>query len=222
MARDAEVVSVWVIVVAAGGGTRFGGAKQFERLGDSMVVDRSVATARSCADGVVVVLPAAEVAWQSPEGVRTVVGGATRSESVRAGLASVPIEATVIVVHDAARPLATTALYAATIGAVREGADAAIPGTPVSDTIKRVDGTTVLTTVDRADLVAVQTPQAFAAAALRAAHAQPDAEGTDDATLIEANGGTVVVVPGETRNLKLTVADDLAIANALFELGDQR
>lgn len=222
MARDAEVVSVWVIVVAAGGGTRFGGAKQFERLGDSMVVDRSVATARSCADGVVVVLPAAEVAWQSPEGVRTVVGGATRSESVRAGLASVPIEATVIVVHDAARPLATTALYAATIAAVREGADAAIPGTPVSDTIKRVDGTTVLTTVDRADLVAVQTPQAFAAAALRAAHAQPDAEGTDDATLIEANGGTVVVVPGETRNLKLTVADDLAIANALFELGDQR
>ena len=222
MARDAEVVSVWVIVVAAGGGTRFGGAKQFEPLGDSMVIDRSVATARSCADGVVVVLPAAEVAWQSPEGVRTVVGGATRSESVRAGLASVPIEATVIVVHDAARPLATTALYAATIAAVREGADAAIPGTPVSDTIKRVDGTTVLTTVDRADLVAVQTPQAFAAAALRAAHAQPDAEGTDDATLIEANGGTVVVVPGETRNLKLTVADDLAIANALFELGDQR
>jgi 2-C-methyl-D-erythritol 4-phosphate cytidylyltransferase len=220
--RDAEVVSVWVIVVAAGGGTRFGGAKQFERLGDSMVIDRSVETARSCTDGVVVVLPAAGAEWRAPDGVATVVGGATRTESVRAGLEVVPPEADVIVVHDAARPLATTALYEATIAAVREGAAAAIPGMSVSDTIKRVDGTTVVTTVDRGDLVAVQTPQAFAATALRAAHARADAEGTDDAALVEALGGTVVVVTGEPRNLKLTVADDLAIARALLELGDHR
>ncbi len=214
-------MSVWVIVVAAGGGTRFGSAKQFELLGDSTVIDRSVATAQRCADGVVVVLPPADVRWQAPEGLLTVAGGATRSGSVRAGLARVPSDAEVIIVHDAARPLATPALYEATIAAVRAGAHAAIPGSPVTDTIKRVGGSTVIATVDRRDLVAVQTPQAFAGAALRAAHAQPDAEGTDDAALIEANGGTVVVVAGEPRNLKLTVADDLIVARALLDLGDQ-
>ena len=97
-------------------------------------------------------------------------------------------------------------------------ADAAIPALAVVDTVKRIDGNRVIDTVPRDDLVVVQTPQAFRAAPLRAAHAG-DAVGTDDAALVEAGGGTVVVVPGETRNLKLTVAADLELAQALLDTG---
>ena len=95
------------------------------------------------------------------------------------------------------------------------GADGAIPVVPVSDTIKRVSGSAVLETVPRDDLVAVQTPQAFRAAALRRAHAE-SAEGTDDAALIEAAGGQVVVVAGDPANLKVTAAVDLAQVRALL------
>jgi 2-C-methyl-D-erythritol 4-phosphate cytidylyltransferase len=99
---------------------------------------------------------------------------------------------------------------------VRDGADAAVPGLPVSDTLKQVDVDTVVGTISRDGLVAVQTPQAFAVAALRQAHASaPDA--TDDAAVIEADGGRVVVVPGDPRNVKITVAADLEIAAALLE-----
>ncbi len=106
--------------------------------------------------------------------------------------------------HDAARPARDALdLFDAVIAAVRAGADAAVPALPVADTLKRVDGTRVVETVDRTDLVAVQTPQAFRAAALRAAHATA-ADATDDAALVEAAGGTVVVVPGDSRNLKIT------------------
>ena len=146
-------------------------------------------------------------------------GGATRSESVRRGLAVVPAEAEIVVVHDAARPFATAELYAAVIAAVRDGADGAVPGLPVTDTIKIVDDAmTVMTTPDRSTLVAVQTPQAFAARALRAAHTGA-AEGTDDAALVEACGGRVVVVPGEPDNRKLTVPEDLAWARRRVEAG---
>jgi 2-C-methyl-D-erythritol 4-phosphate cytidylyltransferase len=138
-----------------------------------------------------------------------VEGGATRSKSVRNGLAAVPDDADVIVVHDAARPAAGVALFRAVIDAVRAGADAAFPGVPVTDTIKRVDGDVVVETIDRAALVAVQTPQAFSAAALRAAHAG-GGEATDDAALVEQAGGRVVVVPGHAANRKLTTPDDLA------------
>ncbi|MET1003019.1 MAG: 2-C-methyl-D-erythritol 4-phosphate cytidylyltransferase, partial [Acidimicrobiia bacterium] len=102
--------------------------------------------------------------------------------------------------------------------AVRAGSDAAIPALAVVDTVKRIDGNRVIDTVPRDDLVVVQTPQAFRAAPLRAAHAG-DAVGTDDAALVEAGGGTVVVVPGETRTLKLTVAADLELAQALLDTG---
>jgi 2-C-methyl-D-erythritol 4-phosphate cytidylyltransferase len=210
-------VSTWAIVVGGGSGSRFGAAKQFTRLGGVTVLDRSVAGARAACDGVVVVIPAG-AAWEPPDGVATTVGGDSRSASVRAGLAAVPDEATVIVVHDAARPLASRALYAAVVGAVQSGADAAIPALPVSDTIKRVDGDRVVDTVAREDLVIVQTPQAFAAGALRGAHAS-GAVGTDDAALVEAAGGTVVTVPGEPRNVKLTVSADLELAQALLDTG---
>lgn len=207
-------MTVWAIVVAGGGGTRFGGAKQFARLAGVSVLDRSVVTARSACDGVVAVLPAG-AEWPNPAGVATVPGGATRSESVRAGLAAVPADADVVVVHDAARPLASPDLFRRVVAAVRAGADGAVPGCPIADTVKRVEGDRVVATVPRDDLVAVQTPQAFRAAVLRDAHTGAP-EGTDDAALVEAAGGTVVVVEGEPRNMKLTVADDLAVAEALL------
>lgn len=206
---------MWAIVVAAGGGSRFGAPKQFARLGRATVLDRSLVTARRCADGVVVVL-AADAKWSAPDGVLEAVGGATRSESVRAGLALVAEDAEIVLVHDAARPFASPLLYRAVIEAVRGGADAAIPALVVADTIKRIEGNRVVATIDRSNLVVVQTPQAFRAAALREAHAA-NAEGTDDAALVEAAGGTVVVVAGERRNFKITVPDDLEIAAALLE-----
>ena len=205
---------VWGIVVAAGRGDRFGAPKQFCDLGGTRVVDRAVdAAARACEGGVVVVLPPG-TQW---DGAGTPVdGGATRSASVRCGLALVPDDAEVVVVHDAARPLASPALFDAVIGAVRDGAAAAVPALPASDTLKRVDGEHVVETIDRAQLVAVQTPQAFRAAALRAAHARAD-DATDDAALVEQAGEKVLVVPGDARNIKITDAEDLVIATALLD-----
>jgi 2-C-methyl-D-erythritol 4-phosphate cytidylyltransferase len=204
---------VWGIVVAAGRGSRFGAPKQFLALNGVRLVDRAVTTASAACDHVVVVLPPGEP-WAGPPVTVTAVGGATRSDSVRSGLASVPSDADVVVVHDAARPLATARLFAAVVDAVRAGADAAVPGISLSDTVKRVDGDRVVETVERDDLVAVQTPQAFRAAALRAAHAR-GGDATDDAALVEQSGGVVVVVAGDRRNIKITGADVLALAAAL-------
>jgi len=204
------VGDVWAIVVAAGSGQRYGRAKQYEPLAGRRVIDWSLAAAAEATDGVVaVVAPGSD---DEPAADHTVPGAATRSGSVRAGLAAVPPTAEVIVVHDAARPLAGAALFAAVIDAVRGGADAALPGVPVVDTLRHRDGTPV----DRDQLVAVQTPQAFAAARLRAVHAAAP-EATDDASLIDAAGGTVVVVPGEPDNAKITSPGDLAVAEARLQ-----
>ena len=208
-------MKVWGIVVAAGRGDRFGAAKQFARLGGATVLDRSLATTRRGCDGVVVALPP-ESGWSPPDAVRAVAGGATRAASVRAALGAIPDDAEVIVVHDAARPLASPMLFAAVIDAVRAGADAAVPAVPVTDTVKRVEGDRVVETVPREGLVVVQTPQAFRAAALRDAHAS-GAEGSDDAVLVEQAGGVVCVVPGETRNVKITVPDDLEVVAAMID-----
>jgi 2-C-methyl-D-erythritol 4-phosphate cytidylyltransferase len=208
-------VQSWAIVVAAGGGTRFGGAKQFADLGGASVLDLAVGVAREPCDGVVVVLGAG-AEWNAPAGVRSTTGGATRSDSVRAGLACVPDDADVVVVHDAARPLASRHLFAAVIGAIEAGADAAVPALAVVDTVKRVSDGKVIETIARDGLVTVQTPQAFRASVLRAAHAGAAVD-TDDAALVEAAGGTVVVVEGERRNLKVTMPDDLVLARALIE-----
>lgn len=195
---------VWAIVVAGGSGQRFGGPKQFEMLGDRRVVDHAVDTARAVCEGVVVVLPAADAAREG-----AVAGGATRSESVRNGLAAVPATATIVCVHDAARPFASPRLFQAVIDAVRSGADGAVPGVAVTDTIKQVDERDVVVATPRRDrLVAVQTPQAFRADMLRAAHAA-GADATDDAALVERAGGTVVVVPGDPVNRKITDPADL-------------
>ena len=202
------------IVVAAGGGSRFGAPKQFVELGGGRVVDRAVAGARAACDAVIVVLPPGR-GWDGLPVDAAVTGGASRAESVRAGLGAVPANTEIVVVHDAARPLASAALFAAVLDAVRDGADAAVPGVPVADTIKRVEHDRVTETLARDGLVAVQTPQAFRADVLRAAHA-PAGDATDDAALVEAAGGTVVVVPGEATNLKLTTEDDLAVVAALL------
>jgi 2-C-methyl-D-erythritol 4-phosphate cytidylyltransferase len=205
------MAAVWVIVVAAGSGRRFGGAKQYEALAGRRVVDWSLDAARTVADGVVLVVADDHAGDVEPAADAVVAGAATRSGSVRAGLAAVPASADVIVVHDAARPLADAALFAAVVEAVRAGADAALPGAPVNDTLRAHDGGLVA----RDGLVAVQTPQAFGAAALRAAH-RVGAEATDDASLVEADGGKVVVVPGSPDNLKITRPTDLVVAEALL------
>lgn len=194
---------MWTIVVAGGSGERFGTPKQYELLDDRRVIDHSCSTANAMSDGVVVVVPAADVARE-----RGVAGGSTRSESVRAGLAAVPLDATIICVHDAARPLASAALFRRVIESVRAGAEAAIPVVAVTDTIKVVADGMVVSTPNRESLAAVQTPQAFRAPILRAAHRQAGSA-TDDASLVEALGGRVAVVEGEETNRKITTPDDL-------------
>jgi 2-C-methyl-D-erythritol 4-phosphate cytidylyltransferase len=210
------VGDVWGIVVAAGRGDRFGTPKQFLDLGDTRLVDRAVGAASAACDGVVIVLPAG-VPWEGARVSAAVTGGATRSASVRAGLVAVPLDAEVVVVHDAARPLASVELFDSVIAAVRGGADGAVPGVPVVDTLKRVGPENrVVTTLERDELVAVQTPQAFRAVVLRAAH-ELGGEATDDAALLEVAGAEVVVVPGDPRNLKITTPLDRTVAQALAE-----
>jgi len=223
---------VWTIVVAAGSGSRFGGPKQHEDLVGRTVLQRSVQTARAVSDGVVVVVAPADgddggdgrdLVGRDFEGRdfegrdvvgadRVVAGGATRSRSVANGLAAVPSPADVVLVHDAARPLASEVLFRRVIDAVRSGADAAVPAVSVVDTIRSIDGEVV----DRDRLRAVQTPQGFRAGLLRAVHAD-GGEATDDAGLVEAAGGRVVLVDGERTNLKITEPSDLVIARALVE-----
>jgi len=202
------------IVAAAGRGERFGAPKQFLVAGGARLVDHAVDAAGAACDEVVVVLPA-DQRWDGADVAAVVPGGPTRSASVRAGLAAVDPGADIVVVHDAARALATPELFELVIDAVRAGADAAVPAVPVADTIKRVTGDRVVETIDRAELVAVQTPQAFRAECLRAAHAAAD-EATDDAALVEAAGGAVVVVAGDPRNVKVTNVADLAVVEALL------
>jgi 2-C-methyl-D-erythritol 4-phosphate cytidylyltransferase len=209
---------VWAVVVAAGSGSRFGGSKQYAVLGGQTVLARSVVAARTACDAVVAVVPPGDerLAVVLEAGADAVVAGApTRAGSVRAGLHAVPADVAIVVVHDAARPLARPMLFAEVVAAVRDGADGAITAVAVTDTVKRVEGNLVLGTVDRADLVAVQTPQAFRASVLRRAHAGGE-EATDDAALVEAAGGKVVVVAGDPGNLKLTTPDDVAVAEALL------
>ncbi|MGQ0432565.1 MAG: IspD/TarI family cytidylyltransferase [Microthrixaceae bacterium] len=202
---------VWTILVAGGSASRFGQPKQYQPLGPQRVLDWSLTVARRATDGVVLVVPAAAVEQPEPSADHVVTGGATRSASVRAGLVEVPVDAEVIVVHDAARPLAGIDIWERVLAAVAAGADASVPCVPVTDTLRLIGGGTV----DREGLLAVQTPQAFRAVALRAAH-EGAPEGTDDASLVEAIGGRVVVVDGDPTNLKITRPVDLQIAEALW------
>jgi 2-C-methyl-D-erythritol 4-phosphate cytidylyltransferase len=153
--------------------------------------------------------------------VSIVPGGPTRQASVAAALASIPAEVETIVCHDAARALASPRLFAAVLAALSLAGPSVVgvvPVVPVTDTIKRVAAGRVVGTPPRDELVAAQTPQAFRAAALREAHERAARSGTtftDDAAAIEAAGGTVLVVPGEPGNLKITDTEDLVRAERL-------
>ena len=208
-------VEIWAIVVAAGSGLRFGGgiagiAKQYLPLGGSRVLDHSLALMRErCGQRVVLVVSADRVDDPEPGAGIIVCGGPTRTDSVRAGLAAVGPTASIILVHDAARPLVPVEVIDRLVRAITAGADGAVPGVPVVDTVKIIDDTgAVLATPPRALLRAVQTPQAFRADVLRQVLVE-GADATDDAALVELAGGRVVVVDGDLLARKITTDDDL-------------
>jgi 2-C-methyl-D-erythritol 4-phosphate cytidylyltransferase len=214
-------VSVWAILVAAGRGERLGldQPKAFAKLGEDPLLAEPLRRLDESdwIDAIVIVAPAG---WEEPAILLAeelacskvhacVAGGETRTDSVRAGLAEVREDALVVLVHDAARPLLPEEVIERVLAPLSEGWDGAVPGLPVSDTLKRVGPDAgVLETVPRDLLYAVQTPQAFLADALRRA-VTGGAEATDCAGLLEAAGGRVKVVDGDTRLLKVTTADDL-------------
>jgi 2-C-methyl-D-erythritol 4-phosphate cytidylyltransferase len=204
-------MEVWAVVVAGGTGARFGGPKQFSPLGSARVIDHAVAAMTPFVAGTVLVLPPELLDQPVPDGVVAVAGGASRSASVRCGLAAVPPGAEWILVHDGARPVVAPAVVERVLDALAGGADGAVPVVPVRDSLRTVEGEAV----DRERFVAVQTPQGFRADVLRAAHAA-DGEATDDATLVDASGGHVVHVAGDPGNLKITVPADLALAEVLL------
>jgi len=209
-------VTIAAVVSAAGRGERLasGAAKALRDVGGVPILLRSVHTlARArLVDVVVVAAPASEVAsvralladHEVPANVSVVAGGATRQESVRLAVAALPADVDIVLVHDAARPLVPVELVDAVAAAVRDGADAVVPALPVTETIKEVDGASVvLSTLDRSALRAVQTPQGFRRSVLEEAHAcaDPAADGvaTDDARLVERLGRPVHMIIGGRR-----------------------
>ncbi|KAA3638297.1 MAG: 2-C-methyl-D-erythritol 4-phosphate cytidylyltransferase [Armatimonadetes bacterium] len=198
------------MVLAAGSGQRYGGPKHELDLGGLPLWKRSVSVLESAGiDTVIVVGPV--------DG--GIPGGARRRDSVAAGLAKIPDSVEWVLIHDAARPLITRRLVATVVDAARIGnSDGVIPALAVTDTLKLVDGDTVLKTVDRSQIAAVQTPQAFRTRLLREAHLiDPEDDATDDAGLIERIGGTVTIVPGDRTNIKITYEGDLELAERLIK-----
>ena len=164
-------------------------------------------------------LASAALASSAPGRIAVVAGGAQRQQSVAHGLAALPVACAVVLVHDAARPFADRALIDRVLAVADLGA-VAVPAVPVADTLKETDAAgLVLRTVPRERLVAVQTPQGFPRAVLEAAHqrARGEVAATDDATLCERLGAPVRIVAGSRRNIKVTTAEDFAIADALAE-----
>ena len=213
------------LVVGAGRGERlgYGGPKALVQIAGRPMLEWSVAALQqvSCVDEIVVALPADRLD-AAPEGVLAVAGGSTRSESVRAALAAATSDAEVVVVHDAARPLATPELFARAVRELaRAGVDAVVAAVAVGDTIKQVgdSGRAVERTLDRSTLWAAQTPQVFRRRALDVALRAPAeliTAATDDAWLVERLGGTVVVLPVYAENFKVTTALDLRLAELLL------
>lgn len=221
------------VIPAAGAAARFGDEdKTLRRIGDRSVLERVLWTLAGveCLDRIVIVVSGANqfpvldliTRARLPVDVSTVLGGETRMESVRNGVDALPDETGLVLIHDAARPLVTRALIRDTIDAATE-AGAAIPGAPVTDTIKQVTGGQVARTLDRSELVAVQTPQVFRRDWLLAAYSVLDGsvEVTDEAFLLELAGYPVRVIPGDPANIKVTTPSDAVVAEALLQvLGD--
>jgi 2-C-methyl-D-erythritol 4-phosphate cytidylyltransferase len=147
-----------------------------------------------------------------------ITGGGSRSESVRLALAEVPADAAVVLVHDAARPLLSAEVIERVLAPFAEGWDAVVPVVPIADTVKRVRADQVLETLDREELAAAQTPQAFLADILRAA-VESGAEASDCAALVEARGGRVKAVEGDPRLLKVTDPEDLKLVESWLDAG---
>jgi len=221
--------TTWAILVAAGEGTRLGGGrpKAFAALGGRPLLAESIERLdrSDWIDAIVVVAP---VDWEEPTILlaeelvaskvsAVVTGGATRADSVRLGLAEVPSEALVVIVHDAARPFLDDAILGRLLARLADDVDGAVPGLAVHDTVRRATGGIAVETVARDGLVAIQTPQAFLADRLRHAYAVGDGDATDCATVVERAGGRIAVVEGDPRLLKVTTADDLALAEFLVE-----
>jgi 2-C-methyl-D-erythritol 4-phosphate cytidylyltransferase len=216
-------VSVWAVLAAAGRGERLGSdrPKAFARLGDRPLLAESLERLED-SDWIDAIVVAAPPEWEEPAILlaeelgagkvgSVVTGGASRSESVRLALAEVADDAAVVLVHDAARPLVPEDVIERLLAPLGEGWDGVVPGLPVSDTIKRVEGDRVVETLPRAELVAVQTPQVFVASVLREALGGGVSGASDCASLVEARGGRVKVVLGDRRLLKVTSAEDLAL-----------
>jgi len=206
---------VAAIIAAAGSGIRFGAdiPKALIQLGNQTLIEHAVAAISPVVDQVIVTAPASHLSqFQSLLGdaVTVVVGGQTRSESVRAGLAAVSSDIKYVLIHDAARALATTDLANRILSALQNGEVAVIPGLPQVDTVKSVGGNGYVTsTPNRADLRNIQTPQGLELSVLKKAH-DSKGEGSDDAALVESAGFKVLVIDGEERALKITTPVDLA------------
>jgi len=229
--EEQQTEELWVIVAAAGDSRRMGlpdgESKQFLLLGGEPILNHSVRRllTMDVVDGLVVVLHPSHtvrfaselLAFDDSKPLLIAEGGATRTDSVRAGLLEVPDSATVIAVHDGARPLFARHVFERCVEALGD-ADGAVPGIEVSDTLKRTDRQgKVATTVDRRDLWAAQTPQVFRAAALRDVYSRPDTNGaTDDAVLLERGGYLVNLVPSTPANVKITTPADISLAGALM------
>jgi 2-C-methyl-D-erythritol 4-phosphate cytidylyltransferase len=218
---------VWAVLAAAGRGERLGGElpKAFAKLGGRPLLAESLERldGSEWLEAIVVVAPPE---WEEPvillaeelgagKVTACVAGGATRSDSVRAGVAEVPDDAAVIVVHDAARPLVSPGVVERVLAPLGEGFDGAVAALPLADTVKRGDRGEVVDTLDRSGLYAVQTPQAFVADVLRRALAA-GGDASDCAGLVEARGGRVALVEGDRRLVKVTTPDDLAFVEALL------
>jgi 2-C-methyl-D-erythritol 4-phosphate cytidylyltransferase len=214
-------LSVWAILAAAGSGERLGldRPKAFASLNDRPLIAEPLERldASDWIDGIVVAAPPE---WEEPcilvaeevaagKVAKAVTGGATRSESVQHALAEVPEDATVVLVHDAARPLITDGVIERVITSLGDGWDGAVPVLPIADTVKRIDGDSVVETLERNGLVAVQTPQSFTAPVLREALAGDVSAAPDCASLVEARGGRVRAVEGDPRLRKVTTLTDL-------------
>lgn len=230
------VTNVGIVVVAAGSGQRLGHGIPKARVlcGGRTLLEHALdgVIAAGLAASVVVVLPEKDhvledvVSRASRSGsvISSVVGGSTRSASVRAGLDALPQDIGVVLVHDAARSLTPASVFERVAAAVRTGSAAVIPVLPVVDTVKVVRDEVVVSTPDRSSLRAVQTPQGFDAAALRAAHTDAAAAHeavTDDAMLMEARGASVHVVDGDPLAFKITTPLDLVVAEAVLAAGEQ-
>lgn len=216
---------VWAVLVAAGRGERLGGdrPKAFAGLAGRPLLAESLERLERSEWIEAIVVVAAE-GWEEPSillaeelgagKVRAAVtGGETRAGSVRAGVADVPGDAAVVLVHDAARPLLDDAVIERVVTALGEGWDGAVPALPAADTVKRVEGEEVVETLDRNELVAAQTPQAFLADVLRSAIAE-GGEASDCAALVQAAGGRVRWVKGDPRLLKVTTREDLELVSS--------